>query len=172
MALISTIKLSKEYEGHHVLKEVDLEIERGEVFALIGPTGTGKTTFIRLLDLLEKPTSGSIHFDGINVTYDNRQRFEVRRRMASVQQNPVVFNMSVYDNIACGLKWRGEKSTTINQKVSDALALVDMNEYRDRRTKTLSEERHSEWLLLVLWLSNLRCCSSMNLLPILTRIPP
>jgi tungstate transport system ATP-binding protein len=138
MALINVTKLSKEYDARQILKEVDLEIERGEAFALIGPTGAGKTTLIRLLDLLEKPTSGSIHFDGVDVTHENRKRFEVRRRLALVQQKPIVFNVSVRDNVACGLKWRREKNTVIDRKVNDALALVGMSEYGDRNTKTLS----------------------------------
>jgi len=138
MALISVTRLSKEYGGRCILKEIDLEVERGEAFALIGPTGTGKTTLIRLLDLLEEPTSGSIHFDGVDVTHNGHQRFEIRRRMALIQQKPVVFNMSVRDNIACGLRWRKEKDSTISRKVDHALSLIGMNEYGDRNIKTLS----------------------------------
>ncbi|MDD4876892.1 MAG: ABC transporter ATP-binding protein [Dehalococcoidales bacterium] len=138
MTLINVTKLTKEYDGQCILKEIDLKIERGEAFALIGPTGTGKTTLIRLLDLLEEPTSGNIHFDGIDVTHNKQQRFEVRRRLSLVQQKPIVFDMSVYDNIACGLKWRNEKSNVIEQKINNALALVGMNEYQARNAKTLS----------------------------------
>jgi tungstate transport system ATP-binding protein len=138
MTLLKTTKLSKEYEGRPILREMTVTIEEGESFALIGPTGSGKTTLIRLLDLLLFPTAGRIHFKGINVTNDKQARLEARRRMSYVQQKPVVFNMNVYDSIACGLKWRHEKSDLIKRKVDNALELVDMSDYKTRNAKTLS----------------------------------
>ncbi|MHA2068004.1 MAG: ABC transporter ATP-binding protein [Candidatus Thorarchaeota archaeon] len=138
MTLLEATELSKEYEGRTVLREMTVAIKEGEVFALIGPTGSGKTTLIRILDLLEAPTSGRIHFDGVDVTYDKHARLEARRRMSYVQQKPVVFTMNVYDSIACGLKWRHEKSNLIKRKVEDILELVGMNDYWNRNTKSLS----------------------------------
>jgi len=138
MALIETINLEQKYTEGYALKSVNLEIQKGEVLALIGPTGAGKTTLLRLLDLLELPTSGSIYFDGLDVTKLGRHRLEVRRRMSFVQQKPVVFRMSVYDNVACGLRWRREKDVVLKQKVSGVLELVDMADYRGRDARTLS----------------------------------
>jgi len=138
MALLETIKLRQEYDGHNVLKEINLRIERGEVFALIGPTGAGKTTLLRLLDLLEIPASGTIYFDGVDVTSSRGERLEARRRMSFVQQRPVVFKMSVYDNVACGLRWRHESNKVIRGKVESALGLVRMADYRNRNAWTLS----------------------------------
>jgi len=138
MTLLKATELAKEYEGHPVLRETSVAIREGEAFALIGPTGSGKTTLIRMLDLLETPTSGRIHFDGIDVTYDKHARLEARRRMSYVQQKPVVFSMNVGDNVACGLKWRHNKSNLIKRKVDDALELVGMSDYRARNARTLS----------------------------------
>jgi tungstate transport system ATP-binding protein len=138
MALIETVNIGQKYGGQYVLKDVNLNIKHSEVFALIGPTGAGKTTLLRLLDLLEAPSSGSIRFDGIDVTANKSRRLEARRRMAFVLQRPVVFNMSVYDNIACGLKWRGEKEPAVRQRVNQALELVDMAQYTKRNARTLS----------------------------------
>ncbi len=138
MALIETVNLGQKYGQRHTLKGINLKVETGEVFALIGPTGAGKTTLLRLLDLLEAPASGSILFDGIDVTRPNRRRLEIRRRMSFVQQKPVVFNMSVYDNIACGLRWRHEKGETIKQRVADVLELVDLTDYKNQNATTLS----------------------------------
>ena len=138
MALVETVNLQKRYNDRYALKNVNLKMDKGEVFTLIGPTGAGKTTLLRLLDLLELPTSGKIYFDGIDVTNSRHHRLEARRRMAFVQQKPVVFNMSVYDNVACGLRWRHENSEVIRQKVADVLELVDMADYRNRNAKTLS----------------------------------
>ena len=136
--MIETINLGQEYGGQYVLRDVDLKIQRGEVFALIGPTGAGKTTFLRLLDLLELPASGRVYFDGVDVTTSRQERQEARRRMAFVQQKPVVFTMSVYDNVACGLRWRRERDEVIRQRVEGVLKLVGLAKYRDRNAKTLS----------------------------------
>jgi tungstate transport system ATP-binding protein len=138
MALLEASELSKEYEGRHVLSQTTVTIKEGESFALIGPTGSGKTTLIRLLDLLLFPTAGKIHFNGIDVTYDKHARLEARRRMSYVQQKPIIFNMNVYDSVACGLKWRHEKKDLIKRKVERALELVDMSDFRTRNARTLS----------------------------------
>lgn len=138
MALIETLNLGQKYGRQYALKSINLSIETGDVFALIGPTGAGKTTLLRLLNLLEKPFEGSLTFDGINVTSSNSHHLEVRRRMSFVQQKPVVFDMSVFENVACGLKWRHEQSETIKRRVEDVLKLVDLINYESRNATTLS----------------------------------
>jgi len=138
VTILKTSELAKEYEGHSIIKEITIEINKGETFALIGPTGSGKTTLIRVLDLLEMPTSGKISFDGNDVTYNKHARLEARRRMSYVQQKPVVFNMNVFENVACGLKWRHEKSDMIKLKVINALKLVGMSDYIVRNARSLS----------------------------------
>ena len=138
MALIETVNIGQRYGGQDVLEDVSLDIEAGEAFALIGPTGAGKTTLLRLLDLLEKPAAGSIRFDGRDVTANKSLRLGARRRMAFVLQKPVVFNMSVYDNVACGLKWRKQKEPVVRQRVNQALELAGMAQYAKRNARTLS----------------------------------
>ncbi len=138
MALLQADKLTKEYENHSIIRKVSVDIRENEAFALIGPTGSGKTTLIRMLDLLELPTSGKVYFDGIDVTHEKHEQLHARRRMSYVQQKPVVFTMSVFDNIACGLKWRHENSKLIKQRVNDALNLIGMADFMTRNAKTLS----------------------------------
>ena len=75
MSLIETIDLYQRYGERDILKKINMKVDRSEVFAVIGPTGTGKTTLLRLIDLLEAPTSGRIYFDGIDVTESGRLRF-------------------------------------------------------------------------------------------------
>jgi len=138
LAILEVVNLGQRFGERLILSNVNLMVQRGEVFALIGPTGAGKTTLLRLLDLLDQPTSGQIHFDGMEVTGSKHLKQAVRRRMSFVQQKPVVFTMSVYDNVACGLRWRREKKETVRQKVDTILELVGMADYRDRNAKTLS----------------------------------
>ena len=138
MSLIETIDLWQRYGERDILKNINLRVERGEVFALIGPTGAGKTTLLRLIDLIDTPTSGKIFFNGADMTVSEKARLEARRRMAFVLQKPVVFNMSVYDNIAYGLRWRGVGRSHIREKVSSILEMVGLADYKSRNARTLS----------------------------------
>lgn len=138
MAIIEMQDLRQEFNKVTILKGINLRIERGEVFVLIGPTGAGKTTLLRLLGLIDRPAWGQIFFDGIDVTRSRRERLVARRRMAYVQQKPIVFRMNVFDNVAAGLRFRHEKGETIRRRVGQALELVEMSDYRDRDARTLS----------------------------------
>ena len=138
MALIETVDLCQRYGERDILKNVSLRVDRGEAFALIGPTGAGKTTLLRLIDLLDMPASGRIYFDGIDTAESTRIRLEIRRRMAFDLQKPVVFNASIYDNIAYGLKWRGIGKNSLHQKVSRILEVVGLSKDRNRNARTLS----------------------------------
>jgi tungstate transport system ATP-binding protein len=138
MALIETVSVSQNYDGRDVLKNVNLKVDRAEVLTIIGPTGAGKTTLIRILDLLEPPYSGRLFFNGIDVTTSKVKQLEARRRMSYVQQKPLVFTMNVYDNVVCGLRWRHLKSATIKRKTEEVLELVGMTDFKDRNAKTLS----------------------------------
>jgi tungstate transport system ATP-binding protein len=136
--IIETIDLGQRLNGQNVLRGINLSIERGEVFALIGPTGSGKTTLLRLLDLIDTPSQGKVYFDGTDVTESTGQRLEVRRRMGFVLQKPVVFNASVYDNVAYGLKWRGARRDNIRVRVNEVLEMVGMADFRKRNARMLS----------------------------------
>lgn len=138
MSLVKTVALCQRYEDRDILKDINLEVARGEVFALIGPTGAGKTTLLRLLDLLDTPASGSIYFDGLEASRSDKLRLKIRRRMSFVLQKPVVFNTSVYDNIAYGLKWRGLARSSLQQRVHRILDMVDLSNGKDRNARTLS----------------------------------
>ncbi len=130
--------LHHRYGKAEILKNIDLGIERGEVFVTIGPTGSGKTTLLRLVGLLEKPTSGNIYFDGHVVNNSERQRLEIRRRLAMVSQKPAVFNASVFDNVAYGLRIRKENGASLRHKVMNVLETVGLSGYETRDARTLS----------------------------------
>jgi tungstate transport system ATP-binding protein len=138
MVFIETVDLWQRREKRDILKGVNLRIERGEVFALIGPTGAGKTTLLRIINLLDKPSKGKILFDGTSAASSERVRLEMRRRMAFVLQKPVVFNTSVFNNVAYGLRWRGMGRRRLKEKVESTLTIVGLAEYGKRNARTLS----------------------------------
>ena len=102
--MIEIRDLWKRYGDNTVLSGISLDAPSNGVTALIGPSGSGKTTLLRLIDLLDEPTSGVILFDGVDAGASEKAKLEMRRRMVIVFQKPVVFNSTVYDNVAYGLK--------------------------------------------------------------------
>lgn len=133
---IHTYNLSREYNGESILKKINLHLERGRIHAIIGPSGVGKSVLLRLLNLLEEPTSGEIYFDKKVIKENNR--LELRRRMTLVFQKSTLFSTSVYENVAYGLKVRGENRGSIAQKVEKALEVVGLKGYERKRARNLS----------------------------------
>jgi tungstate transport system ATP-binding protein len=136
--LLKVERLHHSYGKAEILRNIDLGVGRGEVFVTIGPTGSGKTTLLRLVGLLEKPTSGHIYFDGHLVNNSEKQRLEIRRRLALVSQKPAVFNASVFDNVAYGLMVRKESVSRLRTKVTHALENVGLTGFEKRNARTLS----------------------------------
>ena len=138
MSLIEIKDVYQKRDGRDILKNINIGIERGQTFALIGPTGAGKTNLLRLMDLLDRPSSGRIIFDGHDVTASEKARLAARRRIAFVLQKPVVFNTTVYENIVYGLRWHGLGRQQIREKAEGILETVGMTAYRKRLARTLS----------------------------------
>ena len=98
--LIEVRDLHKEFGNHQVLKGIDTRIRQGEVVAIIGPSGCGKSTFLRSLNLLEQPTSGSVIFEGKEITAPGTDVDRVRQKIGMVfQQFNLFANMNIRDNI-------------------------------------------------------------------------
>jgi len=138
MSLMELVNIGQKFDKKTLLEGINLKIERGDVLSLIGPTGAGKTTLIRIMALLEQQLDGELWFDGVDIARSGSSRTEARRRIAYVQQKPIVFSRNVFDNIACGLKWRRLAKDSIHRRVEDALELIGMEEFRNRDAKTLS----------------------------------
>jgi len=138
MAFIEIEKVFQKRDGRDILKNVSLAIDRGKVFALIGPTGAGKTTLLRVIDMLDRPSTGRIIFDGVDVTSSEKARLAARRRMAFVLQKPVVFNTTVYENVVYGLRWHGLEARQIREKAEGILEMIGMAAYARRNARTLS----------------------------------
>jgi phosphate transport system ATP-binding protein len=131
------------YDDVHVLKNINLEIEKNSVTALIGPSGCGKTTLLRVFNKMYKLVNnarveGEVVFDGKNILDDNSfDDFELRSRIGMVFQKPNPFYMSIYENIAFGPKLRGiKKKRILDEIVERSLRLADMwDEVKDRLHK-------------------------------------
>ena len=100
--MISVSNLCKSFEGLDVLKGINVEIDKGDVICVIGPSGSGKSTFLRCLNLLEQPTSGSIVFEGDELTDSKIDINKHRQKMGMVFQQFNLFpHMTVMDNLTC-----------------------------------------------------------------------
>lgn len=138
MPAVEVQNLFKEYSGRQVLKDVSFTVKNGEIFVLVGPNGAGKTTLLRILDLLEEPTSGIVFFNGQPINYSAKDRPALRRKIGMVFQQTVLFNMSVYDNVAYPLKIRGEDEHSIKRKVKETLELVQLSGFERKNALALS----------------------------------
>lgn len=128
--------ITKDYEGRRVLQVDDLDIRRGEILAIVGPSGAGKTTLLRLLNFLESPSRGYIHFAGQRFNSVGSVPLDLRRRVTTVFQRPILLNRSVWANVTYGLWLRGERDSAA--LVQATLEMVGLAEIAHQRAITLS----------------------------------
>jgi len=139
MPFIEAQSLCKEYSGKQVLKNINFKVQNGEIFVLVGPNGAGKTTLLRILDLLEEPSSGTVLVDGTQMNYHSaKHQLVLRRRIGMVFQQTVLFNMSVFDNVAYGLRVKGESDKSVKQRVGEELELVQLHGFEQKNALALS----------------------------------
>jgi len=123
------------YGGATVLDVPALELREGEILAVIGPNGSGKSTLLRIAGLLERPSRGVVRFRGRPV--DAGSSLAERRRMATVFQHPLLADMTVAQNVALGLKFRGVRDER-DARVGRWLERLGIALLRDQRARTLS----------------------------------
>jgi tungstate transport system ATP-binding protein len=135
-ALLILEDILVEYGNVRILAVPSLEVHTGEILAVIGPNGAGKSTLLRVMGLLEEPTQGKVSFHGQEVRRENS--LPLRRRMASVFQEPLLVNASVYENAALGLKLRGLDRRAIEQQVHPWLERLGIANLAARPARSLS----------------------------------
>lgn len=127
--------VQKSFEATEVLKGINLEIHRGEFITLLGSSGCGKTTTLRIIAGLELPDVGSVLLDGQDITGLEPNK----RNVNTVFQNYALFpHMTVEENVAYGLKIKKMPKTEIAAKVAEMLKLVQLGDYGKRKPEQLS----------------------------------
>ena len=133
--LISFRNIVKSFDGQMILKGVNLDINEKEFVTLLGPSGCGKTTLLRILGGFLDADEGSVIFDGEEIS----KKPSYERELNTVFQKYALFpHLSVYENIAFGLKIKKMSKDIIDQKVMKMLKLIGLEGYENKNTTLLS----------------------------------
>jgi len=136
MNLVGHIRIEdvvKTYGEIKALDSVTLDMEMGRVSTLLGVNGSGKTTLLRIMSGLDEPTGGNVLFNN-----QKMQSQQLRQISTLIFQKTVMFNRSVFDNVALGLRIRGFSRGEVERRVSEALASVGLAKFGKRRARKLS----------------------------------
>ena len=138
--MITVSNLCKSFGGLEVLKGVNVEIDKGDVICVIGPSGSGKSTFLRCLNLLETPTSGSILFEGDELTDKKIDLNKHRQKMGMVFQQFNLFpHMTVLDNLTCApIMLKKTPKAEAEKRAMELLARVGLADRADAWPNQLS----------------------------------
>ena len=132
---ISLKNISKKYGKIEVLKDIDLEIKKGEFVCLLGPSGCGKSTLLRLIAGLEQPTTGTVYLGGNDATYLP----PAKRNFGIVFQSYALFpNLTAYENVAYGLKNQKMDTKALNETVDRLFEMIHLTDAKSRFPSQLS----------------------------------
>ncbi len=135
MGAVSLENLTKHFGDVRAVDGIDLEVAEGEFLVLVGPSGCGKTTTLRMVAGLEFPTNGEIRVSGERVNEVPARE----RNMAMVFQNYALYpHMTVYENMAFGLRVRRVSATDVDRRVREAAALMGLEDLLRRKPRQLS----------------------------------
>ena len=145
--ILETQGLTKEFRGFVAVNQVNLKVRRGHIHALIGPNGAGKTTFFNLLTKFLHPTSGSISFNGIDITTEQPAQTARRGIVRSFQISAVFPHMTVLENVRAALQrnlgtsfhfWKSESTLThLHARARELLAADDLQDFAEELTVNL-----------------------------------
>ena len=132
---VQLVDLAKRYGNHEAVCGIDVDIPPGEFFSLLGPSGCGKTTTLRMIAGFERPSAGRVLLDGKDVSDTPPNR----RNVNTVFQSYALFShLTVAENVAFGLRFAKASKEEACSRVGEALSLVQMQEFRDRKPHQLS----------------------------------
>jgi polar amino acid transport system ATP-binding protein len=138
--MIQVEHLSKKFDELTVLKDISITIKKGEVISIIGPSGTGKSTFLRCLNLLDRPSGGSINVGGVDILDAKADVPKIRQKMNMVFQSFNLFShLSVLENLTIApIKLRGMSKQDAEMKSLELLRMVGLGEKADSYPDELS----------------------------------
>jgi molybdopterin-binding protein len=138
-SILKVKNLKKIYNNKTVLDIDYLSFQESKIYAIVGPNGSGKTTLLNILNLLVKPEEGQIFFrDQEIINNSNSKLLEIRRKMTLVDQDPFLFQSTVYNNVAYGLKVRSVSSLVQQNSIKKALDMVGLSGFENRKVDQLS----------------------------------
>ena len=132
------------YPGHpapvHALHGIDLRVRAGEIFGVIGRSGAGKSSLIRVINLLNRPTQGQVHVAGAELTALSAPQLRAARHQIGMifQHFNLLSSRTVFDNVALPLELLQERPAQIKRRVDELLDLVGLYEQRDRYPAQIS----------------------------------
>jgi putative ABC transport system ATP-binding protein len=132
--LLRAEHLTREVDGKRLVDDVSFSVEQGDVVAIIGPSGSGKSSLLRLLNRLDEPTRGTVFLEGKD--YREISPRELRRRVGMLLQQPFLFPGSAADNLAFGPQARGVALSP--DRAGELLASVGLKGYGERDVARLS----------------------------------
>ncbi|WP_367608420.1 methionine ABC transporter ATP-binding protein [Legionella sp. W05-934-2] len=138
--MIELKHLSKQFNGKPALNDVNLLIQEGEIFGIIGKSGAGKSTLLRCMNLLEAPDSGQVIIDQQDITpLSGNDLRRARQKMAMIFQHfNLLANKTVFDNVALPFRFRHESESTIAERVDELLKLVGLDDKQTAYPSQLS----------------------------------
>ena len=132
--------LSKSFGTHEVLRDIDFDVKKGDVISIIGASGSGKTTIIKLLTAEVRPTEGKVLVNNYNIGEMKKSRIPYLRRTLGVvyQDFRLIKTKTVYENVAFAMRTIGAKSKAIKQRVPYVLDLVGLADKAKEKPMNLS----------------------------------
>ncbi|HEY7970376.1 MAG TPA: ATP-binding cassette domain-containing protein, partial [Candidatus Limnocylindrales bacterium] len=132
---VRLVDVVKKFGEMVAVDSINLEVRDGEFFSLLGPSGCGKTTTLRMIGGFEEPTSGLIELQGQDVTWLP----PFKRNVNTVFQNYALFpHLTIFENVAFGLRRKGLKGTEVKSRVTDMLKLVELPGFENRKPNQIS----------------------------------
>jgi tungstate transport system ATP-binding protein len=138
-SILKIKNLKKLYNNKAVLDIHYLDFQESKIYSIVGPNGSGKTTLLNILNLLMRPEEGQIFFHDQEIINNSDSKIlEIRRKMTLVDQDPFLFNTTIYNNIAYGLKVRSIPYIIQQRKIKNALDMVGLSGFENRKVDQLS----------------------------------
>lgn len=132
---ISVVNINKKFNGQIILEDISFDIKEGEFISMLGSSGCGKTTLLKILIGIEQADTGHIFKDGEDITNNSPDK----RGMGLVFQNYALFpNMNVWNNVAYALKARHLPKEEIKQRVDDVLSIVGLTDFANKKPSKMS----------------------------------